>query len=92
MKILILEFVLKLKRQSVRRIVKLLMQSQNQKIQFKMAQQMLKEDNLDMEGINLEMEKILQQLKKDHQLDQNFFLDDNGNQVNDNLKIEKKCS
>ena len=29
-----------------------------------MAQQMLKEDNLDMEGINLEMEKILQQLKK----------------------------
>ena len=57
-----------------------------------MAQQMLKEDNLDMEGINLEMEKILQQLKKDHQLDQNFFLDDNGNQVNDNLKNEKKCS
>ena len=53
---------------------------------------MLKEDNLDMEGINLEMEKILQQLKKDHQLDQNFFLDDTGNQVNDNLKIEKKCS
>lgn len=57
-----------------------------------MAQQMLKEDNLDMEGINLEMEKILQQLKKDHQLDQNFCLDDNDNQVNDNLKIEKKCS
>lgn len=57
-----------------------------------MAQQMLKEDNLDMEGINLEMEKMLQQLKKDHQLDQNFCLDDNDNQVNDNLKIEKKCS
>ena len=53
---------------------------------------MLKEDNLDMEGINLEMEVILQQLKQDHQLYQNFFLDDNGNQVNDNLKIEKKCS
>lgn len=57
-----------------------------------MAQQMLKEDNLDMEGINLEMEKILQQLKKDDQLDQNFCLDDNDNQVNDNLKTEKMCS
>lgn len=57
-----------------------------------MAQQMLKEDNLDMEGINLEMEKILQQLKKDDQLDQNFCLDNNDNQVNDNLKTEKMCS
>ena len=57
-----------------------------------MAQQMLKEDNLDMEGINLEMEKILQQLKKDDQLDQNFCLDDNDNQLNDNLKTEKMCS
>ena len=53
-----------------------------------MAQQMLTENNLDMDVINPDMEKLLQKLREGQQLDQNFCLGDNEDQVNANLKIK----
>ena len=49
------------------------------------------ENNLDMKVINPEMKKPLHQLREGQQLNRNFCLDNNDNQMN-YLKIKNKCS
>lgn len=56
-----------------------------------MVKQTLMENNLDMKVINPEMKKPLHQLREGQQLNRNFCLDNNDNQMN-YLKIKNKCS